>query len=274
VANKQEPEKAAVAAQLKPKLDPVSGPIESMDDDGDLILVVGPTKVNFRVCSHSLRRSSTPWRTRLSEPKAGDGVHDWVIRLTRTDPDAFRIILRAVHGGLLVFDMPKMLSREALFQVILLCERFDMLGVLKQYWIGWLRNLPKPTLEPTTFVQQVWIAHKLGHLQSYKNILVEFLYSAQKRPGHDDQKVFLDGHPDFDLYKDPYLRELGVLGKLPRLLRRTLSDLYPRALGAWSHGNDPRRDLDSPKRPGQPLDPEDHDVRGPRVQQPRLAADL
>ncbi|KAK4151621.1 hypothetical protein C8A00DRAFT_16997, partial [Chaetomidium leptoderma] len=191
----------------------VSGPVESFDARGDLILVAGEPGVNFRVCSRSLARSSPAWDRKLyglfSKPNVHEDAHAWVIRLPEDNALALRIILQAVHYKF--NDMPTILSRDILFQVTVLCEKYDMMGLLKPFWSGWITHLPQLTLDPETLVQQVWIAHKLGHLQSYEDILVEFLCSAQKRAGTNDTRLFLEGHPEFDPYKDPHLQALGLL---------------------------------------------------------------
>ncbi|KAK3299849.1 uncharacterized protein B0H64DRAFT_428024 [Chaetomium fimeti] len=205
------PENGAEIVQPKTEEDAVTNPIESFDDHGNLTLIVGKAnaQVNFRVCSYSLRRVSARWHDLLygpsSDPKDREGLHGWVVRLPEDDPEAMRIVLRVVHGDL--SNMPVILSQDALSHLTALCERHNMVGLLKPFWGGWVDKLPEPTLDPTIF-QHLGIAKKLGHLQRYMNILIRIRYSSQKRP---DGRLCLESHPDVDLYNDPYLQKLGIL---------------------------------------------------------------
>jgi hypothetical protein len=213
-------ETKAKKALFNTQADAISGPIESLDPRGDLLLVAGVTKVNFRVCSRTLSLSSPAWEEKIygpltgsgpfSERKSQQGEYGWVLRVPEDDPEALRIVLKAVHYKL--GDVPSILSRESLFHLTVLCDKYDMIGLLKPFWRGWLSGLPPPQpLDSKTFVQQVWIAQKLGDLHSYKTTILEFLYSAQKVPGAFFEKLFLDN--DIDLHQDQYLRKLGIIGK-------------------------------------------------------------
>jgi hypothetical protein len=211
---RQEPdlENTAETVQLKTEEAAVIAPTESFDDYGDLTLVVGEAQTRFLVCSHSLRRVSATWHDRLygqsSDPKDREGVHGWVVCLPEDDPDAMRIILRVAHGNL--SEIPTVLSRDELFHLTALCDRHDMMELLKPCWSGWVQKLPKPPFHPTTFVQQVWIAHKLGHLEWYKETLSGFLCTTLK--GHNGELIS-ETHPNINYYNDPYLQELGLLSK-------------------------------------------------------------
>jgi hypothetical protein len=201
------------------QIEPISGPIEDLDPRGDLLLVAGKAKVNFRVCSRTLSRSSPAWEKKLygpfSERKNQQGGYGWVVRVPEDNPDALRIVLQAVHCEL--DKMPASLSRETLFHLTILCGNYDMVRSLKLFWRGWLSRLPPPKpLDSKTFVQQVWIAHKLGDLDSYKATILQFLYSAQKRPNDNDKRLFLDA--DFDLYEDPFVWKLGIMRTSPLTL--------------------------------------------------------
>ena len=214
----QEPglENTAETVQLKTEEVAVIAPAESFDDHGDLTLVVGETQAHFLVCSHSLRRVSATWHDRLygqsSDPKEREGVHGWVVRLPKDNPDAMRIVLRVAHGNL--SEIPAALPRDMLFHLTASCDRHDMMKLLKSCWSGWVQKLYNPPFHPTTFVQQVWIAHKLGHLEWYKETLSGFLCTTLK--GHNSGLIS-ETHPSIDFYNDPYLKELGLLSKSPIL---------------------------------------------------------
>jgi hypothetical protein len=193
----------------------VSGPIESLDVRGDLILIAGETKVNFRVCSRALSRSSRIWEEKLygpgpfSKQKNHQEEYGWVVCVPKQNPEALRIVLRAVHYQL--DKIPARLSREIIFHLAVLCVRYDMVELLKPFWRGWLSRLPPlQPLDSKTFRQQVCIATKLGDLNSFKATILEFLHSAQKCP--DDERLFLDADITY-LYKHPYSGKSSLMGK-------------------------------------------------------------
>lgn len=225
VAIKQEKGSESTAGNVQPatKPDPVSGPIESFDPRGELILVVGPPglkQVNFRVCARALARESPLWDQRLYGSNSKDITQEnqqgasWVARLpgvSEVGANALRIIFQAVHYK--SDEPPTALHRDLLFQLVDMCDKYGVLRLLKPSWDGWIAKLSRPTLDPTTFVIQMWVAYKLGHLRLYKDILFKFLLSAQTRPESGDGSLFLAGYPNYVLRNNPYLKELGLFGK-------------------------------------------------------------
>ncbi|KAH6853242.1 hypothetical protein B0I37DRAFT_440426 [Chaetomium sp. MPI-CAGE-AT-0009] len=155
-------------------------------------------------------RVSPRWNDLLYGPSSDykdlEGVNGWVIHLPKVYPDILRIILQVAHGQF--SDIPAVLPRGVLFHLTALCHKYDMAGLLKPFWAGWVGKLPRPTLSPATFVQQIWIADRLGHLDGYMGILLELLYSAQKHP---DGRLFLENDPNIDFYDNYYLKKLGFL---------------------------------------------------------------
>jgi hypothetical protein len=198
--------------QLKTEELAVIAPTESFDDHGDLTLVVGEAQTRFLVCSHSLRRVSTTWHDRLygvsSNPKDREGANGWVVRLPEGNPEAMRIILRVVHSDL--SKMPAAVSRRLLCHLTFLCDKHDMLSILKPFWAGWVGKLANPSVQPTGLRHEVWVAHKLGHLVWYKHILLQLLSLTHKRP---NGRLFLASHADADLYKEPHLLQPVFLSK-------------------------------------------------------------
>jgi hypothetical protein len=179
-------------------------------------MVAGLNPINFRVCAGSLAVASPTWRKAISQTRLRATAQQMrvckILRLPDDNPDALRIILQVIHYK---FDaLPDTISCETLFYTVMLCQKHGIQRLLKPFWNKWMKGVAaSPALEPKSFVQQVMIAYTLDDLDLYTKTVKDFLCSAQKRPGHDDSRLFLEDFPNFDPYKDRHLVKLGVLGE-------------------------------------------------------------
>ncbi|KAG7293580.1 hypothetical protein NEMBOFW57_003633 [Staphylotrichum longicolle] len=215
VTTKKEDWLAATVVDAKPvvKMPPAPKKMEVFHVHGDLTLVAGEQGIRFRISSQSLALVSSAWERKINGPFSGkqsqDGADGWVMPLPEDHPDALRIALQVIHYK---FDVvPASLSLDIVFHLTVLCDKYDMVGLLKPFWIGWISKLSQPALEPRSLVQQVWVAHKLGHMQLYERAVKEVLSSTTKRTVSGRTQLYLEGHPDFNLSKDPHLLALGLL---------------------------------------------------------------
>jgi hypothetical protein len=115
---------------------PVSGPIESFDTHGDLIMVAGLKPINFRVCAGSLAVASPAWRKAISQTRLRATAQQMrvckILRLPDDNPDALRIILQVIHYK---FDaLPDTISCETLFHTVMLCQKHNIQRLLKPFW--------------------------------------------------------------------------------------------------------------------------------------------
>lgn len=118
-----------------------------------------------------------------------------------------RVSLMAVHCR---FDViPAAVSQQAAFDLVILCDKYDMVGLLKPFWHRWVRNLPRTTGDPTSFVHRLWIAHTLGYEECYNVTLMDLMSLLRT---DDKDRIFL-GNYEEDLGENIHLRHLGVVGK-------------------------------------------------------------
>ena len=135
-----------------------------------------------------------------------DGTR-WTVDLPEDNPDALRVCLRAVHCK---FDIiPPSLSEEAIFDLVILCDKCDMVGLLKPFWDQWVTALPAARGDPVSFVHRLWIARTLGYKECYKMTLMK-LMSLLRIDGEGG--IFLERYRE-DLGKNIHFQQLGVTGK-------------------------------------------------------------
>jgi hypothetical protein len=186
---------------------------ELLDPRRDLILVAGPERISFQVRSRALARASRVWEVMLYGPffegKDQQNDESWIVALPGDNPDALRILLGAVHCQ---FDnLPAKVDRNVLINVALLCDKYDMVGLLKSFWHGWVTGLDAPTRDPSGFAHRLVIAHTLGYLHYYKTTLKEFLAQCQTLEGKTG--IFLESNKEENMCENAHLQALGVGGE-------------------------------------------------------------
>lgn len=204
-----------VKTQPVTRPDPAPLKVEILDPRGDLILVAGQEKVAFRVCSRSLARSFPVWEAAVPCPRqtSQPGPDDWVIHLGDDNPESLRIVLQIIHGK--VAAIPALQDLAALFRLVIVCDKYGMVdsGLLKDSWPRCLQNLPPLSafsLDPEPLIQRLWIAQKLNHQASYREVLEKLLLNSCRKK--DRAELFLGGFPQHDLHQNTHLQSLGVLG--------------------------------------------------------------
>ena len=130
-----------------------------------------------------------------------------MVKLPADNPDALRVCLRAVHCK---FDViPPSVPQNAIFNLVILCDKYDMVGLLKPFWDQWVRALPPASGDPMSFIHRLWISRTLGYQECYEMTLMK-LITQLRIDGKGG--IFLEGCVE-DLGKNIHFQQLGVAGK-------------------------------------------------------------
>ncbi|KAK4246108.1 hypothetical protein C7999DRAFT_33505 [Corynascus novoguineensis] len=188
--------------------------IKIFDPHGDLRLIVGEHEAVFQVCSRTLARSSPVWDTFLYGPfsrsKAQQNSEVWEVSLPGDDADGLSIILWAIHYNLGAF--PLKLTLDLLFRITVLADKYDMIGTLRPFWGGWLRESSRAFKdEDEPMIEQICISHILGAKANLVGIVADLIDIASV----DDagQPVLPDAkglHYRFEA--DEIIKSLDILG--------------------------------------------------------------
>lgn len=188
-----------------------SGPI-TFDEEGDLRLQVGEKKRVFVVCSRSLARASKPLRVMLyggfAEAKHRKMDPNWTVELPEDDSEALIMVLHILHGHFTA--IPDAVSRDELYQITILTDKYDMTEVLKPWAQKWVEPFLCEKSIPAKKGDEVllWIAWELGHRTLYMEILVWLIEHCIL--DKDDRLCSPFGMP---LEGNIYIESLGVPGK-------------------------------------------------------------
>ncbi|KAF6823156.1 nuclear pore protein-like protein [Colletotrichum plurivorum] len=115
--------------------DPVEQRSHAYDENGDLVLIVGPqAEGSFRVCSRTLARASVVFEKMLfgvfAESRSRYHSEDyWEIKLPDDDADSMEIFLNIIHGR--PADVPRTLALRALWPYM-----SDALCTSRSIWLG------------------------------------------------------------------------------------------------------------------------------------------
>lgn len=99
-----------------------------LDSSGDLRLRVGPEQQNFVVCSKTMERSSTVWKTMLSggfaKSRALNTDKEWVVTLPEDKPEVMLIVLNIIHSRFSL--VPEKLTVMDLYDILALTENYNV----------------------------------------------------------------------------------------------------------------------------------------------------
>ena len=150
-----------------------------VDPSGDLRLVAGYTDAEgddsdsrtFVVSTRVLCLASPIWKSMFdpSGPWAKQKSGSEPFEMKEDDPDTLLILLDAAH---LNFDLiPQMLDLDQLFQLAVLCDKYDTFKLVRPWisgWITWLQGL-KPTCAPGN-EDWLFISWSLGKEKIYQTL--------------------------------------------------------------------------------------------------------
>ncbi|KAH6845568.1 hypothetical protein B0I37DRAFT_188465 [Chaetomium sp. MPI-CAGE-AT-0009] len=183
---------------------PESRGVEVFDPRGDLRLVVGADQVVFQVCSRALARSSPVWEKMLygsfAEGKAQQEGCDWEIPLPEDRPEGLRTLCVVVHSK---FDeLPLEITHDELRYLTVLADKYDMTSSLKPFWRNWVKD-PDSVADSDAgeLLDYLSVYYNLGHGRGFRKA---FGYFVTRVATYDD-RLYIDGFPDCDLYTDSHL---------------------------------------------------------------------
>ncbi|KAK0667806.1 hypothetical protein QBC41DRAFT_347735 [Cercophora samala] len=141
--------------------------VEDIDEDGDLVLHVGPAanRNGYRIDSATLRRASEvfkAWFSRWIDNKPVDGSQ-WVIDLPDDNPTSFKVLLHIVHGQ---FEQATNAMAQGdgsmLHELLVLCDKYDMARMIKPWASAWLDRTINDTKDKPSYWKLVFVAWELG----------------------------------------------------------------------------------------------------------------
>ncbi|KAK3382208.1 hypothetical protein B0T24DRAFT_686055 [Lasiosphaeria ovina] len=210
-----------------------NGPIEVLDDSGDLILVVGDSQIQFQVCSRTIARASPYLRERYFphdhhlEYEKKEAVNAFEIQkklfFPGIEPRPFRIVLMVIHGrDTRVYhefaDM--MLLRD----VLAVAHHFKMTRCLSPIAGRWLKKVyNKDVARHDEVAAQLWITHQLGHLGCIKQTIYNMVIKSRLNSRGD---LVGYGAPDDEPYvDDEHVRALHLLADIAACRKRIMDRL-------------------------------------------------
>lgn len=216
---------ASDASDASSVVDTVEHKSHAYDENGDLILIVGPqAEGSFRVCSRTLARTSLVFEKMLfggfAESRSRyHGGDYWEITLPEDDADSMDIFLNIVHGR--PADVPKTLALRALYDLLTVTHKYDATHVVWPWARDWINC--KDVMSRKSEPELLCVAWELGHYDLFQEIMERVVVNY--RVGEDCQLVFgnstpnrvrpgADHGPDMDsLNSLEYLKPFDFAGK-------------------------------------------------------------
>ncbi|KAK0726300.1 hypothetical protein B0T21DRAFT_421626 [Apiosordaria backusii] len=142
--------------------------VEDIDEDGDLILHVGPTSTlkAYKIEASTLRRTSVVFKAKLlgewSNSKPTDGSQ-WVVSLPEDDPICLKVVLHIIHGQ---FDHASEVmakgDKNMLYDLLVLCDKYDMAYIIKPWASAWFDRTIQDLKDKPSYLKLAFIAWELG----------------------------------------------------------------------------------------------------------------
>ncbi|KAJ9136546.1 hypothetical protein NKR23_g9776 [Pleurostoma richardsiae] len=196
-----------------------SGPV-LIDEDGDLILVVGPEKKEFRVCSRTMRRSANFWKTLLygsSAEAKRPKLSDWRVELPEDSAAAMEVLLYSAH------NIHKQITPgdnlDLIYRILFLADKYDMDSCLTFRVERWL-----PRVSFTTqyqFSKKLWVLFRLGKADDFWRSIVK--------------KAYFSSSEEMYIANDPIICTLKVYETIAAVRKHALNDLRRRLDAVWKH---------------------------------------
>lgn len=107
----------------------------------------------------------------FAESKHQNSGPNWTIPLPEDDPAAFTFLMKIVHGK--ISEIPPTLTRDLLFRITILTDKYDMTGVLWPFADTWTSTF----VEQETYEQGdealIWVAWELGDASLFRKELTK-----------------------------------------------------------------------------------------------------
>lgn len=201
-----------------------------VDARGDLILEIGLSDKDgspqrFRVCSRTLARASPVLERMLYGSFAESDLKDqgdWIIELPEVNPSPFILLAYISHGQL--WQIPKFLTTDELFDLLILTHYYDCTPILAPWADRWLASIQEPASQNELEMYKVmFICQELGEKRTFeitaRRLVLEGFRSSSRDVLHDQ----LGGHLCHIVDRVDAIREDTVTAMLN--LFRDLSDI-------------------------------------------------
>ncbi|KAK0735127.1 hypothetical protein B0T26DRAFT_868027 [Lasiosphaeria miniovina] len=238
-----------------------NGPIEVLDDRGDLILAVGDNQIQFQVCSRTLARASPYLREKYFtndhylECEKKESVDAFEIEKRLFFPGIesrpFHIVLMVIHG-LDTRVYHEFADMMLLRDVLAVAHHFEMTRCLSPIVGKWLKKVyNKDVARHDEAAAQLWITHQLGHLGCIKQTIYNMVIKGRLNSRGD---LVGYGASDNEPYiGDEHVRALNLLADIIACRKRIMDRL-----------------LETVKQAGVRVDTYDHHLKNarPRADRP------
>lgn len=181
-----------------------------LDEDGDLILIVGgdedpdvvPTvfhimpspPTSFQVCSRALSRTSPVFKAMLNGPFKESrsnntfNTNDWVVELPSDNPESFGVLLHIIHSN---FDVvPNSVDLLQLFQILVAANKYDMVRIIRHFLSVWF-DVNKQWLWPLPTVPDlqllVQVSYELGVESIFREAVISLALHCELKDGEADK---------------------------------------------------------------------------------------
>ena len=137
------------------------------DPEGDLLIYVGPTRLEYLVCSRALCRASLRWRRELLEgvlagPEPQDG--QWTMTEAYRKPKPFAILLNIIHTHFSL--VPDSLDLEDPYDLLVMVNDWGLENTIKPWSRLWWDHVKNQTNRPLL----MWIANGLGKMEAVREV--------------------------------------------------------------------------------------------------------
>lgn len=118
--------------------------VEVMHPDADRRLIVGTdSQVTFAVCASAMSMASPVWRCMFKAPDAS-AAYTWrdptftELKLDEDDPNAFRVVLLAVHYRFEDLEDLDVSGVKSLASIAALSDKYDVARIIKPWMQPWI----------------------------------------------------------------------------------------------------------------------------------------
>ncbi|KAM0716657.1 hypothetical protein Q7P37_008102 [Cladosporium fusiforme] len=173
----------------------------TVDPRGDLILEIGLSDKSgsaqrFRVCSRTMARASPVLDRMLYGSFAESGAKcsgEWMIELPEVNPSPFILLAYISHGQL--WKIPKVLTTNELFDLLILTHYYDCTPILAPWTDRWLASIHEPASQNELEMYKVmFICQELGDKRTFEITARRLVLECHSTASRDEMHDQLGGH--------------------------------------------------------------------------------
>ncbi|MCJ1451270.1 hypothetical protein MMC28_001606 [Mycoblastus sanguinarius] len=142
-----------------------------VDSSGNLRLDVGANQRVFFVSSSAMCLASPVWRAMFNPQGHFLEAHsvEQKASFPEDDPTAFLLLLQIAH--LQFSKIPKVLRTKQLFDIAVLCDKYDTVGLVRLWLQNWISNAQSTESEPGFEGEWLMIAWTFGKQDLFQRIM-------------------------------------------------------------------------------------------------------